>query len=102
MARKWRRSSLPDGKGSAKRCAVASSSKKSKSAWVCKPARFLRTVTASYIRTSSLLEVLLKNLAPPLGRAQSSAIKVGEHFLGRGTERDAFDSTDLGKTDQPQ
>src|SRR6202051_3267523 len=51
---------------------------------------------------SRFLGVFLENLAAPLGRAQSPAVKIGEHFLGRGAESYTFDRADLGKTDQAQ
>jgi hypothetical protein len=51
---------------------------------------------------SRFLGVFLENLAAPLGRAQSPAVKIGEHFLGRGAENYTFDRADLGKTDQAQ
>ena len=51
---------------------------------------------------SRFLGVFLENLAAPLGRAQSPAVKIGEHFLGRGAESYAFDRADLGETGQAQ
>jgi hypothetical protein len=35
--------------------------------------------------------VFLKNLAAPLARAQSPAVKIREHFLGRGAQSYTFD-----------
>src|SRR5580704_8520241 len=51
---------------------------------------------------SRFLGMFLENLAAPLGRAQSPAVKIGEHFLGRGAESYTFDRADLGETDQAQ
>src|ERR1700688_4168497 len=51
---------------------------------------------------SRFIGVFLENLAAPPGRAQSPAVKIGEHFLGRGAESYTFDRADLGKTDQAQ
>src|SRR5580692_6653917 len=51
---------------------------------------------------SRFFGVFLENLAAPLGRAQSPAVKIGEHFLGRRAESYTFDRADLGETDQAQ